>query len=72
MNGILIRTMVASQLISDRILLVKSGGSVRKVIAGRQKYIVEVAVVVVPIVQDEYEWEQVLSAEEVMDYYTIE
>ena len=54
MNGILIKTIVASQLISDRILLVKSGGSARKVIAGRQKYTVEVAVVVVPIVQGEF------------------
>ena len=55
MSGILIKTMVASHLISDRILLVKSGGSVRKIIVGRRKYTVEAAVVVVPIVQDEYE-----------------
>ena len=51
----MIKTRVASQLSSDRMLLVKSGGSVRRVIAGRQKYIVEATVVVVLIVQDEYE-----------------
>ena len=72
MNGILIKITVASQPSLEQILSIKSGGSVRKVIAGNQKYIVEVAVVVVPIVQGEYEWKQVLSAEEVMDYYTIE